>query len=321
MDKKRYHKVRKTIAVLLVLSALGPFVACSSQNAPINADSAYVDTTEDYTKHETNAGVSQETTKGLSLSDVKPSFKPYQDNIAMDEESVLKIIRIAMADAQKFYTDMGAPNMTYDKKLNIVSGNDNFYPEWMDEYFYMGKAMAESSFRVDVITDIKSNPTENDAHGILQICPEGLKSTLEEYYRNIFGVSVDLSDLNVVPSKEDVQQAYYSPQAQANIVRAVYNNIYLAICYDIYNVKCLNPIAHTDFYSAYGGFSEDIRRLAAIGLYGTSRNIVLSGLRNGTLEKDLRAIDDMNTYLNNIAKYEKQFENKYAQNYETGPQR
>ncbi len=321
MDKKRYHKIRNAIAVLLAVSTIGPFVACNKQDVPSKADAAYVETAEDYTKHETSAGVSQETVKVSSLSDIKPSFKPYQDNIAMDEESVLNIIRIAMADAQKFYTDMGAPNMTYDKKLNIVSGKDNFYPEWMDEYFYMGKAMAESSFRVDVITDIKANPAENDAHGILQICPEGLKSTLEEYYRNVFGVSVDLSGLEVVPSKEDVQQAYYSPQAQANIVKAVYNNIYLAICYDIYNVKCLNPINHQDYYSAYGGFSEDIRRLAAIGLYGTSRNTVLSGLRNGTLESDLRAIGDMNIYLNNIAKYEKQFENKYAQNYEAEPQR
>lgn len=317
MEQKRYTKLKKAGVILMALATLGPFSACQKQpeinNEQINTDYANIEP-------ETPAQNESHTNQNNKFADINPSFKPYKDGIVMDEESVLKIIKLAMSDAQHFYKNMGAPNMVYDKDLKIVTGDDNFYPSWQNEYFYMGKAMAESSFRVDVVTDIKNNPPENDAHGIMQICPQALKETLQDYYQNIFGVNIDLSDLEVVPAKEDVAAAYYSNEAKANIVQAVYNNIYLAICYDIYNVKCLNPISHQDYYQAYGGFDENIRKLAAIGLYGTRRDLVLNGLKNGNLEEELRDINDLDIYLNNIDKFEKSFKNKHqkSSNFQPG---
>jgi len=322
----RFKKTR-LVTLLVAMSMLDPFVACEKipdkQTEQTKPDDAYYEVFDESETQKEIQNVIDKVTENeiLTLSDIKPTFSPYKNHLAMDEQSVLNIIKIAMKDAQKFFVDMGAPNMTYDKNLNIVAGEDNFYPEWMDEHFYLAKAMAESSFRVDVITDIKENEADNDAHGILQICPQGLKDTLEQYYRDIFGVNYDLSELEVVPSREDVEQAYYSKTAQQNIVKAVYNNIYLAICYDIYNVKCLNPVSHRDYYAKYGGFDDSIRRLATIGLYGTKRAVVLNGLRNGTLEEDLRRIKDIDIYLNNIAENERVYDVKYAQENINQPER
>lgn len=322
--QKRYSPLKKTGIILMALATLGPFSSCQKQENQIDNDitkesKAIYEVQETARDEQITVQTPVSQTKEITLEDINPKFSPYLDNLAMDDESVLKIIKIAMDDAQEFYKNMGAPNMKYDKNLKVITGDDNFYPDWMNEYFYMGKAMAESSFRVDVVTDIKSNPTENDAQGILQICPQSLKTTLQEYYKNIFGVSVDLSGLEVVPSKQDLDAALYSKEAQQNIVKAVYNNIYLAICYDIYNAKCLNPISHQDYYANYGGFSEDVRRLATIGLYGTRRDTVLSGLKAGDLEERLRNISDMDIYLNNISRYEKNFKQKYQSLYENQP--
>ncbi len=313
----RYKKT-KLVALMLALATLGPLTACQKQEAVLPNDTYYAQagTNQSETRVETQPSG---TVENYTLADIKPKFSPYQQNLQMDEESVLKIIRVAMADAQKFYTNMGAPNMTYDKNLQIVQGKDNFYPEWMNEYFYLARAMSESSRRIDVVTPIPNSEKSDYAHGMMQIRPESIKKTLAQYYRNIFGVEVDLDDLCVVPSQDDVSAAVYSKEAQQNIVQAVYNNIYLSICFDIYNVKCLNPISHQDYYAAYGGYKEDVRKLAATTIYTAERGFIISGLQAGNLrEKFVNYSNHYKNYLNNMEKYQSDYENKYESENQPG---
>lgn len=307
-------RFRKTKVLALALSALmliSPLTSCSN-------DPGYemVETDGSGSSSNSSHGTSSSVSSVNSLEDIHPTITEQtwhgEKYYVIDEKSLLQIIELAMKNTQEFYTEIGAPNMVYDSNLKIVEGKDNFYPEWQNKYFYMARAMSESSRRIDLVTTIPSNTPDNYAHGIMQICPTTIKDTLEQYYSSIFGENVDLSGLEVIPTKSDLKNANDSEQSMDNVVEAVYNNIFLSMCFDVYNIKNLNPISHENYYAKYGGFDDDIRRLATIGLYGTSRSTVINGLIDGKLEERLRSIEDINTYLNNLEKYEAEYAQKYG---------
>jgi len=315
---KRFRKT--TLSLLMAaMIALQPLTSCTytthrTRPAGLVAGSAETENnseekTEGQHKNEHANKIKVEEIE--SLDQVKPTFGKFKSYTTMDEQSVLQIIKLAMRDAQKFYLDIGALNMKYDADLNNMTGEKNFYTDFMTEYFYLSRAMSESTFSIDAITKISNNSPENYAHGIMQICPVTTKDTLQQYYRNVFGKKIDYSNMPVIPSAEDLQNIYVSEEAVRNVVQAVYNNIYLSICFDIYNTKCLNPVKHPDYYKAYGGFSEEIRHLAAIGLYGTRRSIVMEGLENGSLLADLMSVKYFDTYLYNLDHYKNAYVNKY----------
>ena len=308
---------RKTKALALVLSAMmliAPLTACSNDNAPSSTVS--VETSGTHSSSQNNKPSQSATNQVKSLKDIHPTLTVEkwsgEQYYVIDEESLLQIINLAMDNVQEFYTEIGAPNMTYDKNLKIVEGKDNFFPEWLNEYFYMARAMSESSRRIDLVTTISGNTPDNYAHGIMQICPTSTKSTLEQYYSSIFNEDVDLSHLEVVPTKSELANANSSKEAMESVVEKVYNNIFLSMCFDVYNVKNLNPINHKNYYANYGGYKEDVRRLATIGLYGTSRATVINGLVDGNLEEKLNSIPHMKTYLSNLEKYEAYYAQKFA---------
>lgn len=307
----RYRKTKLLALVLSALMLISPLTACSNEQG--------YESTVTVSGSHTNSSTQNKkpsTSQVKSLEDIHPTITQEtwygEKYYVIDEESLLQIIELAMKNTQEFYTEIGAPNMVYDKNLKIVEGKDNFYPEWQNKYFYMARAMSESSRRLDLVTKIPENTPDNYAHGIMQICPTDIKKTLEQYYSSIFNENVDLSKLEVIPSKADLAKANTSKDAMENVVESVYNNIFLSMCFDVYNIKNLNPVNHKDYYAEYGGFDDDVRRLATIGLYGTSRSTVINGLKNGNLENKLRSIDHMNTYLNNLAKYEAQYAQKYS---------
>ena len=307
----RYRKTKILALALSALMLISPLTACSSGNG-------YESTVTVGGSHANGESQNKKPSSSQvkSLDEIHPTITQEtwygQKYYVIDEESLLQIIELAMKNTQEFYTEIGAPNMVYDKNLNIVDGKDNFYPEWQNKYFYMARAMSESSRRIDLVTTIPSNTPDNYAHGIMQICPTAIKDTLEQYYSSIFHENIDLSKLEVVPNKTDLANANTSKEAMQDVVEAVYNNIFLSMCYDVYNIKNINPKSHADYYAQYGGFNDDVRRLATIGLYGTSRATVINGLKNGNLEEKLRSIDHMNTYLNNLEKYEAEYARKFA---------
>ena len=307
MNKKHLYRAGATILTAIML--LGPLTSCQNRQVYETAQTESVSGDYSSSSNKPTSKPSQE----MTLADVNPTFKQSGSHLTIDEKSALQIVQIALNDAQEFFEGMGAPNMKYDKNLKVVEGKENFYTDWMNEYFYLARAMSESSLRVDVKTQLPT-PTECGdyyAVGPMQLCENSIKSTLMQYYRDVFNEKIDLTQLSILPSEKDIQNVNNSKQSRDKVVEAIYNNIYLSICFDIYNTKCLNPIKHQDYYSAYGGFDEDVRKLAAIGMYCSSRGTVISGLKNGNLENVLRSNKDINTYLNNLKKYENQYRDKY----------
>lgn len=310
-SNKTYRKAKSIALILSALMLISPLTACTTENS---RDAIVSVENGSGSSHKTPSNSEVSTVKSLDEINPKLSVEKWGDNkyYVIDEDSLFQIIDLAMDNVQKFYTEIGAPNMTYDKNLNIVEGKDNFYPEWQNEAFYMARAMSESSRRIDLVTTIPGNSTDNYATGIMQICPSSTKETLEQYYKNIFNENVDLSQLQVVPSKTDLANANTSEKAMDNVVEAIYNNIFLSMCFDVYNIKNINPKSHQNYYAKYGGYREDVRKLATIGLYGTSRSTVINGLIEGKLRERLAEIKHMDTYIKNMEKYQAQYEQKYA---------
>lgn len=223
-----------------------------------------------------------------SIDDINPVLKISsmygEDFITIDEKSLLQIIKLAMQDAENYFVGLEAPNMTINPDGTTSTNPGDFYPEWMNEYHFLARARTESG---DYSVNVLGSPVgENGyrAQGVMQLVEEWIKPTLEYYMNDIFGDNVDLSNIPLIPSKQDILTYKTSKFARDNIVQAVYNNVYLSICYDIYNTKCLNP-GHTEYYSNYGGFNEDLRRIATTALYFYEREDVISSLINGTIRE------------------------------------
>ena len=293
----------KIIALLLSGSAF--LTACS------NAESNTALTTGDNDSNPThNSAQKEQITKIESLEQVKPNyiFKRWAGEyyLTIDEESLSQIIQLAMRDAQKFYLGIGSYNMKLDENFNNIPGNENFYTDWMNTEFFMARAKQEASelfmvnYRAGLSSDINKDPC-----GIMQINPKSTKDTLMEYYRTIYKENIDLSHLQVFPSDEDVANVERSKQAQKNITQTVYNNIYLSICYDIYETKCLNP-GHENYFKPYGGYNESIRHHAAIAAYYYSLDDIVESLIDGSFyDKYYPTV-----YVQNILKFQEEFKTK-----------
>ncbi len=303
------YRKTKLIALLLALSQLGPLTACSTQEPAAIHQQA----------EQTKPSASTSKNEVVSLKDINPKFTPSGAHIKIDEDSLYQIVSLAMKDARDFYVGMGAPNMQYDKNLQIKNGEGEFYPEWMNEAFFMARAMSESSLRIDCMTQISGSTTDTHAKGIMQICENSTKDTLEQYFQSVFGVTKDLDQLKIIPSKQDLEELYYSEEAKQNVLRNVYNNVYISILYDVYDAKCKNPVKHENYYSKYGGFSEEMRKFSVTIGYTAGNGFALEGMINGNLREKTYEIPAYSTYMHNMNTYQKRYESKYLEKTENQP--
>lgn len=230
--------------------------ALTDPNKPsISVGTTHVD------KHQTRP----QQNKITSLDQINPDFEfitwKGEKHLTIDEESFKQIIELAMNDVRDFYYDeLKAPNIsfTYDKSKNDIvntTGKENFYEE---EYGYeriAGMAQQESSHKlmVDYVNDIGQG--SDNPSGILQIMPESTKDTLTQYFKNIFGADIDLSDYEPLPTKEEVNAILSSnpndrKNAEKEITDAVYDSVYLTVMSEVYYTKSMTK-GHKTCYSTY----------------------------------------------------------------------
>ena len=224
-----------------------------------------------HNSHETNYATSENTevvqnaSKITSLDQISPKFEfitwKGEKHLTIDEESFKQIIELAMNDVRDFYVDeLGAPNMQFqydESKHNIVNvqGKENFYEKGYSWEHIAGMAQQESSsdLMVDFVNDIGYG-SDNPA-GILQIMPETTKKTLSEYFKNIFGADIDLSDYEPLPTKEEVNAILSSnpndrKKAEKEITDAVYDSVFLTVASEAYFSKSFTK-GHQNCYTPY----------------------------------------------------------------------
>lgn len=227
-----------------------------------NKPSVSVDATHDYgDKNQTRP----QQNKITSLDQINPDFQfitwKGEKHLTIDEESFKQIVELAMNDVRDFYyDDLKAPNIsfTYDKSKNDIvntTGKENFYEDGYGYERIAGMAQQESShdLMVDFVNDIgrgSDNPS-----GILQIMPETTRDTLTEYFKNIFGEEIDLSDYEPLPTKEEVNAILSSNEndkkrAKEEIKDAVYDSVYLTVMSEVYYTKSMTK-GHKTCYSTY----------------------------------------------------------------------
>ena len=308
MKKFRPTNLAYGLVVALLLSGSTVLTSCTNSEIDKTPDT-HISGSKDYSK------------PIKSIDQITPTyeFKRWDGEyyLTIDEESLEQIIKLAMKNAQSFYLGIGSYNMKLDKDLNNMKGENNFYTDWMNPEFFMARAKQESSelfmvnYRANLNEDINKDPC-----GIMQINPNSVKETLMQYYRDIYHEDINLMNIQVFPNESDVEKAETSKKAQKNITQTIYNNVYLSICFDIYEAKCLNP-GHTDYYSRYGGYSEDLRRQATIAAYLFSHDDVVESLINGSFNELYGSTE----YVQNITQFQKEFENKNVrEKYYNGPQ-
>jgi len=303
-------KLSKEAIIALLLTGTTLLASCSSSNRSSETDSNKTTSTKKpiSTSDSLNPTIN-------SIKDIQPNYKFKRWDgelyLTIDEDSLSKIIDLAMRDAQDFYLGIGSYNMNLDDNLNRLSGKENFYTTWMNNEFFMARAKQEGSpifmvnYRAGLDSDINKDPC-----GIMQINPKSTKDTLMQYYSYIYGKNIDLNSLKVFPSDKDVANVEKSKQAQENITETVYNNVYLSICYDIYQAKCLNP-GHTDYFAPYGGYDESIRHHATIASYYYSLDDIVSSLIAGKFYETYYPT----VYVQNILKFQDEFQTKNLADY------
>ncbi len=303
MNTSKRYVIVKMASLLLCVTLLGStFVACSS-NSNTSTGSAYSTSQS----HKSNDSSKKPSKQNLTLAEIKPTFSDTtwhgEKYVKIDEESLLQIIRVAMEDAEKMYISIGSKNMKLDKET--FEHTNTFYPDWMNEYFFLSRAKKESVYMIDYI-----GPAVNDAgykaHGTMAIIPEYVIPTLNQYMRDTYKCNIRFDDYNFVPSKQDIKNYKNSSEARERLKQIVYDNIYVSICYDIYNAKCSGP-NHKDFYVKYGGYDEDIRQKVVTALYLFKRNDVISSLKNGSFLKTYGDSD----YVNDILAYQQESKNNH----------
>ena len=310
MDITRRYIAPK-VATLLICATLftTALTACAPANSSSSSNSG--SPAQQTTQMQSNKKPVQ---KATSLAEIKPTFSDTtwlgEKYVKIDEESLLQIIRVAMNDAEKMYKSIGSFNMKLDPKTH--EHTDTFYPDWMNEYFFLARAKQESVYMINYV----GKPVNEQGHramGTMQVIPESIIPTLNQYMDWPYEVNIRFDDYNVLPSNNDIKNYKTSSKARDNLKQAVYNSVYLSICYDIYNAKCTGP-NHKDYYSKFGGYDESIRQKVVIALYLFKRNDVISSLQNGTFNEKFGKSE----YVTKILSYQKEAKNNYENAVEYG---
>ena len=312
-SNKRYVPI-KAVTLALCLTILGTsFIGCSTSKASSSNDNVKITSSVSNSSTSQNKKPSYQT-ENLTLAQIKPTFSDttwHGDTyVKIDEESLLQIIRVAMKDAEKMYKSIGSYNMKLDPET--YEHTDTFYPDWMDEYFFLSRAKKESVYMINYVGNVV-NELGYRAMGTMQVIPEYIVPTLNQYMQNTYKSKIRFDDYDLLPSANDIKNYKTSSNARENLKQDVYDAVYTSICYDIYNAKCTGP-NHKDYYAKLGGYDESYRQKVVTALYLFERNDVISSLQNGTF------LDSYGNsqYVRDILSYQQTAKNNYENASEFG---
>lgn len=297
MSKHRYKRAKMLIYLLALTMLASPLTSCSQSNMPpeesVEQSDSYEAESQIKSLQEINAKFSKTTWHG-------------KEYLAIEEDSLLQIIELAMEDAKNFYIKHKAPGLTIEKDGTTTRNPDKFYIDWMNKYHFLARAKRESgsNYMVNFIGE-PVNEAGYRAMGIMAIVPEWASATLDEYCPNHLNVETNFFNLQLVPSKSDVQNYKVSKEAYDNIKQCVYNSVYTSICYDIYNAKSFGP-NHEDYYEKYGGYDEEMRHKLIISLYFYRRSDILDDLKSGKIKNTFFK----KQYVKDILSFQEEFENQ-----------
>ena len=113
-SNKTYRKAKSIALILSALMLISPLTACTTENS---RDTIVSVENGSGSSQKTPSKSEEATVKSLDEINPKLSVEKWGDNkyYVIDEDSLFQIVDLAMDNVQKFYTEIGAPNMTYDK--------------------------------------------------------------------------------------------------------------------------------------------------------------------------------------------------------------
>lgn len=304
---KKYRSAKITSAIIASFLLLTSISACSdNEKTEFPPKSNVVISSTQNHNYSSSRPVNDLSNINATFSDTTWLGEKY---VKIDEESLLQIIRLAMKDAEKMYKSIGSFNM----KLHPITNKhtDTFYPDWMNEYFFLSRAKKESVYMINYVGE----PVENGyrAKGIMQIIPEYVVPTLNEYMTNIYNSDITFDKFDLLPSKSDIANYKTSSKARENLKQDIYDSVFTSICYDIYNAKCTGP-NHEDYYDKFGGYKESIRNKVVTALYLFRRDDVISSLQNGSFLNTYGS----SQYVNDILSYQQEAKNNHENSSQFG---
>lgn len=306
MNTKKRYVLAKISALTLCASIFASgLTACANNNSSSNQTTS--SSKQNYAATETIKNNNSNSSKSLESIDATFSHTRWSgtEYIKINEADLLEIIKVAMADAEKMYLSIGSNNMNLDK--NTLKSTDEFYPDWMNEYFFLARAKRESgNYMIDYVGPVVDKQG-NRAVGIMCIVPEYIVPTLNDYMKNTYKSNITFDDYKLTPNQNDLNNFETSKTARENLKQVVYNDVFVSICYDIYNAKCFGP-NHTDYYEKFGGYNESIRQQVVTALYLFKRDDVISSLKNGTFLNEFANT----TYVKDILNFQKEFSANYS---------
>lgn len=302
---KRYVLAKISALALSASLFAGGLTSCSNTNS--NSNQTATTNKQNYAITEPFENKNSSTSESLESIDATFSHTRWSgvEYVKINEADLLEIIKVAMADAEKMYLSICANNMNLDKAT--LKPTEKFYPDWMNEYFFLARAKRESgNYMIDYVGPVVDEQG-NRAVGIMCVVPEYIIPTLNDYMKNTYNSNITFSDYKLTPNQNDLNNFENSKTARENLKQVVYNDVFVSICYDIYNAKCLGP-NHTDYYEKFGGYDEEIRQKVVTALYLFKRNDVISSLKNGTFLNEFANT----TYVKDILNFQKEFSANYS---------
>ena len=197
------------------------------------------------------------------LDEINPTYEfitwKGKKQLTIDDDSMKQIVQLALRDAVDFYYDLDAPNCSFvlkDGKVTNTTGKENFLEKQMNWQYYMGRIYQEASghIMVDFVNDIGEG--ENNPNGIFGSMPLSTNKTLNEYFRDIFHVTVDFAKKDSVITKEEVSKVLSSKETAKAVTEKIYNATLKVIIDDIHKLKSMTK-GHEDCYLPYANMTPD----------------------------------------------------------------
>lgn len=197
------------------------------------------------------------------LDEINPTYEfitwKGKQQLTIDDDSMKQIVELALRDAVDFYYNLEAPNCSFvlkDGKVTNTTGKENFLEKQMNWQYYMGRIYQEASghIMVDFVNDIGEG--ENNPNGIFGSMPLSTNKTLNEYFRDIFHVTVDFAKYDSVITEDEVAKVLSNKETAKKVTEKVYYATLKVIIDDIHKLKSMTK-GHEDCYLPYANMTPD----------------------------------------------------------------
>lgn len=277
-SKKKNERVKKPskgiitlttllLAGLLTLTIIVNAMQPGKDNSTINSPEATTTVTADKMNQGSslkNSSSKTETNDRIyELDEINPTYEfitwKGKQQLTIDDDSMKQIVQLALRDAVDFYYDLKAPNCSFilkDGKVTNTTGKENFLEKQMNWQYYMGRIYQEASghIMVDFVNDIGKG--ENNPNGVFGSMPISTNNTLNEYFRDVFHVTVDFAKYDSVITEEDVAKVLSSKESAKAVTEKVYYATLKVIIDDIHKLKSMTK-GHEDCYLPYSNMTPD----------------------------------------------------------------